>query len=122
MTYTYGHIIAPIEQPRGHIPPLYGRTTVEFKRPKYQLEAYALYNGPKPIECYALTGKENPLFALPSGTPGWYTLNLKGVWRISRVVSVSGGVENILDRHYRPFMSGISAPGRNFLLGLDVTL
>jgi hemoglobin/transferrin/lactoferrin receptor protein len=27
-------------------------------------------------------------------------------------------LENILDHHYKPFASGISAPGRNFMVTL----
>jgi len=30
-------------------------------------------------------------------------------------------VENIFDAHYRQFASGVSAPGRNFLIGIRTT-
>jgi outer membrane receptor protein involved in Fe transport len=30
------------------------------------------------------------------------------------------GLDNIFDVHYRSFASGISAPGRNFKLGVNI--
>jgi len=32
------------------------------------------------------------------------------------------GVENILDKRYRPYASGISAPGINFILALRLRI
>jgi hemoglobin/transferrin/lactoferrin receptor protein len=31
---------------------------------------------------------------------------------------VSGGIENLTDQRYRPYSSGISGAGRNFILAL----
>jgi hemoglobin/transferrin/lactoferrin receptor protein len=53
-------------------------------------------------------------------SPSWYTLNLKGSYQINKLLQVSGGVENFTDQRYRPYSSGISAPGRNFILALRV--
>jgi hemoglobin/transferrin/lactoferrin receptor protein len=35
---------------------------------------------------------------------------------------VNTGVENILDYRYRPYSSGIVAPGRNFIVSFRVSL
>jgi hemoglobin/transferrin/lactoferrin receptor protein len=50
----------------------------------------------------------------------WYTINLSGGYSItaSESVLVQTGIENILDRNYRVFASGISAAGRNFWISL----
>ncbi|MFA4862568.1 MAG: hypothetical protein WC605_02230, partial [Bacteroidales bacterium] len=51
-------------------------------------------------------------------SPAWYTLNFKVMYQITDILSVSGGVENLTDIRYRPYSSGITAPGRNFILSL----
>ncbi|HRW76226.1 MAG TPA: TonB-dependent receptor, partial [Saprospiraceae bacterium] len=52
--------------------------------------------------------------------PSWSILNLKALWQVRDHVTLSGGVENILDVRYRPYSSGITAPGRNVILALRV--
>jgi hemoglobin/transferrin/lactoferrin receptor protein len=61
---------------------------------------------------YALDADGNPY------SPSWYTLNFKALYQITQNFSVSAGVENITDQRYRPYSSGISAPGRNFIIAL----
>ncbi len=63
-------------------------------------------------EIYAKDENGNPY------SPGWYTLNFKALYQITNYLAVSAGLENITDQRYRPYSSGISAPGRNFILSL----
>jgi hemoglobin/transferrin/lactoferrin receptor protein len=65
---------------------------------------------------YAITTDGKPY------TPSWYTLNFKLGLYFNKRVSINAGVENVLDVLYRPFASGISAPGRNFSLSLRLKL
>jgi hemoglobin/transferrin/lactoferrin receptor protein len=51
-------------------------------------------------------------------SPAWYTLNLKATHSISDQLSATVGVENLTDQRYRPYSSGIVAPGRNFVISL----
>jgi hemoglobin/transferrin/lactoferrin receptor protein len=37
-------------------------------------------------------------------------------------VVVNAGIENILDNRYRPYSSGIVAPGRNFIISLRLII
>ena len=53
-------------------------------------------------------------------SPGWYTLNLKSKYRFNSHLAVSAGLENITDQRYRPYSSGLTAAGRNLVLGLRV--
>jgi hemoglobin/transferrin/lactoferrin receptor protein len=46
---------------------------------------------------------------------------VKASWHFSKYISLSGGIENLADIRYRPYGSGISAPGRNFILALRGT-
>jgi len=47
--------------------------------------------------------------------PGWYTLNLKAMYRFTNGLSVSAGIENLTDQRYRPYSSGVSGSGRSFV-------
>jgi len=43
---------------------------------------------------------------------------LYATYKITSTISIQGGIENILDTHYKQFASGVSALGRNFTLAL----
>jgi hemoglobin/transferrin/lactoferrin receptor protein len=62
---------------------------------------------------YALDPGGNPY------SPGWYTLNMKIRREISADLSISAGIENITNQRYRPYSSGLAAPGRNFVISFS---
>lgn len=109
--------------PLRHAAPWFGATHLTFAAPHLNLDFYVLYNGsvayadlPQEEQgkgyIYAVDADGNPY------SPGWYTLNFKAMYQFSEQWSVSGGVENLTDRRYRPYSSGIVAAGRNFILAL----
>ncbi|HKK60343.1 MAG TPA: hypothetical protein VJ937_12760, partial [Salinivirga sp.] len=49
-------------------------------------------------------------------SPAWHTLNFRIMYKLNQRIELSGAVENITDRQYRPYSSGIVAPGRNFII------
>lgn len=120
ITYTYGRIETDTTPyPLDHIPPVYGKTSLNLQVSKLRAELYSLYNGWKRIEDYNITGGEdNEQYATPDGMPAWFTLNLKAAYAVTDYLQVQAGCENILDANYRVFASGISAPGRNIYLAL----
>ena len=65
---------------------------------------------------YNLYGEDNFSKATPDGTPAWYTLNLSVSYRFNPTIQLQVQMENIMDLNYRPFASGISAPGRNLIV------
>ena len=81
-------------------------------------ELYSMYNGWKKLADYNPSGEDNAQYATPEGTPSWYTLNVKTTITPQKNISIQLGIENILDRNYRCFASGFSAPGRNFIVAL----
>ncbi|MEJ7913112.1 MAG: hypothetical protein WKF70_08155 [Chitinophagaceae bacterium] len=85
-------------------------------RSTFFIELYALYNGWKRLKNYNPGGEDNLQYATPDGTPSWFTLNLKSTLTLNKKFSLQAGIENILDRNYRYFASGFSAPGRNLIL------
>jgi len=103
-----------------HAPPLYGASTLTYELERLKLALSAVYNAEvsyvnlAPTErskayMYATDAQGNPY------SPGWWTLNLKGSYAFNHSFLVTFGVENILDYRYRPYSSGITAPGINFI-------
>ncbi len=117
LTYTYGHV-KDDDVPLDHIPPVFGLTAVKLDLIKFTAEFYARYNGWKRIGDYSPSGEDNETYATEDGMPAWVTLNLKAAYQVNRYLNLQAGLENILDTHYRVFASGISSPGRNFIITL----
>ncbi|MBL7781799.1 MAG: TonB-dependent receptor [Saprospiraceae bacterium] len=121
VSYTKGEIIeSENNKPLDHIPPLYGRAGLRWHTPKAVVETWTLFNTKKTIDQYNNEGEDNAQYAPPGGMPGWFTLNLRATYRFSQVFALQTGLENILDRQYRNFASGINAPGRNVWVTLRV--
>jgi hemoglobin/transferrin/lactoferrin receptor protein len=107
------------DQPLAHIAPNYGRTSVNYASDKIQVEFAIKYNGSKPIEDYAPGSSDNEDFATPIGSLAWTTLNIYASYQLTDNFSLTFALENIADVHYRMFSSGVSAPGRNFVVGVS---
>jgi hemoglobin/transferrin/lactoferrin receptor protein len=101
-----------------HIPPVFGKSSFRYVKGPLDLEGYLLYNGWKRIEDFNPDGEDNGQYATPDGMPCWITLNARAEYRFSGRFSIQAGLENILDRNYRYFASGFSAPGRNVIIAL----
>jgi len=116
LTYMDGADLDTKESLR-HVSPLFGNTAIAFVTEKIRSEFYLNYNGAIPLAELAPSEKSKPQLYGPNGSLAWYTLNLKFSVRPSATTNITAGVENILDLHYRPYSSGISAAGRNFFVG-----
>ncbi len=122
INYTYGRIKTDsVDYPLDHIPPITGKTALNVSIQKFRGSFYMIYHGFKKIRDYNLVGEDNIDNATPFGTPDWMTLNISGNYTLHKNLSLQLAVENILDKHYRVFASGISAPGRNFIIALRGT-
>jgi hemoglobin/transferrin/lactoferrin receptor protein len=117
LTWTVGTLNASGE-PLDHIPPVYGMTSFQLEVKKFKGDFYVMYNGWKHIEDYNPGAEDNQAYATKYGMPAWYTLNLKLSYQFAKFLNVEAGCENILDVNYRKFASGISSPGRNFIVAV----
>lgn len=123
ISYTYGRIITDsTPYPLDHIPPVFGKTSLLYQQKKLQAECFVLFNGRKKVKDYNMLGEDNFGQATPFGTPAWMTLNLRFGYQINKSLQLQAGCENIADRHYRYFASGISAPGRNLFVTMRGSL
>lgn len=119
ITYTRGRVQTDTASvPLDHIPPLYGKAGIRFIARQFRAEANVLFNGWKRLNEYSASGEDNLVFATSQGMPAWQTINLRASYQVNRHMQIQAALENVLDRNYRVFASGISAPGRNLVLTL----
>jgi hemoglobin/transferrin/lactoferrin receptor protein len=109
-------------KPLDHIPPVFGKTSLQYEKNKLMVELFALYNGWKRLDDFNADGEDNPQYATPDGMPGWFTLNMRSSLKVQKNITIQFAVENLFDRNYRYFSSGFSAPGRNFIVALRASL
>ncbi len=111
--------------PLRHAAPWFGDVHLTFTGSRITVDLYMIYNGEIAYEdlateergkdyMYALDGNGNPY------SPGWYTLNFKASYQLTGLLKLTTGVENVTDQLYRPYSSGLAAPGRNFIASLSV--
>lgn len=117
-TYTFGQNITQGLR-LDHIPPMYGVIGVNAEFTKWMINTNIRFNGAKSLEFYGPAGSSDNIdYALPTGTPGWWTLNASAKYQWTKAFQMNFGIDNLFDLHYRPFSSGISAPGINFIVGM----
>ena len=114
----------PFSLPVRHIPPNYGNFHIVFKKGRLNLDAFVNYNSEIPFKdlaeserakayLYAIDNNGNPY------SPSWYTINVRTKYSFSEKINCSFSFENISDKLYRPYSSGISAPGSNLIFSLN---
>ncbi len=144
-----GVVVFDTLAPLDHIPPVHGFTSLTFQVKKFKVSGMVRYQAAKTIDQYGvsdvkLDGNGKPVIGrsgtednleysywhinpdngkvVYDGTLAWATYNLYASWNLTKRFTLNGAVENITDLHYRPFASGVSAAGRNFILSLRVNL
>ncbi len=121
ITYTTGKDITNSE-PLRHVAPVFGRFGLTYKAEKIKIEVYSEYNSSKDIEDFSPSERGKPHIYTEDGSPAWATLNAKASYQLNETFRLNAGVENVLDKHYRPYSSGISAAGRNIIVALRANL
>ncbi|MBC6410498.1 MAG: TonB-dependent receptor [Ekhidna sp.] len=122
ITYTDGRDISNNE-PLRHTTPIFGKAALTYQKNKLRTEFYLEYHlNRNPDDIPSAEFDRKPHLYTDEGTPGWHTLNLKSDYRLTESINFNFGIENILDKHYRPYTAGISAPGRNFLIAVRASL
>lgn len=112
------------KSPLRHAAPTFGLTRLRFSAGKVQVELNTQYSAEVSFEdmpeeekgkdyMYAIDDNGNPF------SPAWYTLNLKAMVMASDKLNFSAGIENLTDQRYRPYSSGLVAPGRNVIFSIQ---
>lgn len=111
--------------PSRHAAPLFGTTRLTYMHGKLKLQVYTNFQGERTFEdmAYEEQNKEEIYASDNQGqpyAPQWYTINLKGIYILHENFTVSAGIENMADKRYRPYSSGIAAAGRNYILSMII--
>lgn len=115
LNYTKGHNLSD-DVPLGHIPPIFGRTSFTYRKNSFFLDSYVVYQGWKYDDDFSPFGEDNDSEAMMFGFPSWWTANIKAGYRIGSHLQLIFAIENLFDQFYKPYASGVSGPGRNFIL------
>ena len=114
----------PFSLPVRHIPPNYGNFHIVLKKGRLILDAFVNYNSEISFKDLAESERAKAyLYALDKNgnpySPSWYTINVRTKYSFSEKINCSLSFENISDKLYRPYSSGISAPGSNLIFSLN---
>ncbi len=114
-------------EPLRHVSPLFGVIGVNYLLKAFTIDFYLNYNGEIPFNKLAPSERDKPnLYASDKNgnpySPSWFTINLKSSLKINDDLQFNVGLENMLDKRYRPYSAGISAPGINLILSVKLQL
>ena len=106
-----------------HAPPMYGNTSLVYEISRFKAELGATYNAVVTYENLAPTERAKPhLYAVDDNgnpySPAWWTLNYRMSYSFTEKFMANFAVENILDKRFMSYSSGIAAPGRNFIFSV----
>jgi hemoglobin/transferrin/lactoferrin receptor protein len=106
-----------------HAAPAFGVTRLNFTKANLQLQVFAMYSAAVSFDNLNFEERAKPtIYATDENgnpfSPSWFTLNFKSSYRFNKHFEATAGVENIFDLRYRPYSSGLVAPGRNFIFSL----
>lgn len=106
--------------------PQFGNAHLRWENKILKFDVYTEYNSQFDYQDLAPSQAKNSyLYALDANgnpySPSWYTLNLAVQYKISSSLQLHAALENITDQRYRPYSSGISAPGRNLIVATTYT-
>ncbi|MFH1725668.1 MAG: TonB-dependent receptor [Elusimicrobiota bacterium] len=117
-SWTFGRNCAA-DEPLTRVPPPAG--TLGFRWTPF-LPSFpwmeVFLRGAAPQDRLSTSDRDDPRVD-PAGTPGWWTLNLRGGLRLTRGMRLVVSVENALDRGYREHGSGVDAAGINVVSRLE---
>lgn len=104
-----------------HAAPMFGRVGISYRYKQLLIDLQAPFSGSKAYNELPEEEKEKAyIYAIDENgkpySPAWATLNFKALYQIHKNLSISAGVENILDTRYKTYSSGSVAAGRNFML------
>jgi len=121
LNYTKGYNLSD-GVPLGHIPPIFGRTSLTYRKSTFFIDAYIMYQGWKYDDDFSPYGEDNEAEAMRFGFPSWWTANIKAGFKAGAYMNFMIAIENLFDQFYKPYASGVSGPGRNFILSARFTL
>ena len=114
----------PFGMPVRHIPPNYGNFHLIYNNGDFTIDTYLNYNSKISFNNLAESERAKPyMYALDENgnpySPSWMTFNVRSKYSFSKMLNINFTVENITNKLYRPYSSGISAPGIKFIFSFS---
>lgn len=113
--------------PSRHAGPFFGVSRLRYElKDHFTLELNTTYQGEQSYRDLAVSERsKDGIYAKDAKgnnfAPSWYTLNLSALYQLNSYILLSGGLENLTDQRYRPYSSGLSGPGRNLVIALNLS-
>ncbi len=111
--------------PARHAAPDFGTTTLSWTKKKFTFALSSMYSDGKTFDDLPVEEQNKPeIYAIGSDgkpySPSWTIFSFKSSFLLNKNIVLQAGVENMTDIRYRPYSSGIVAPGRNFIFSASV--
>ena len=115
--------------PLPSVSPIFGNLLLNYQKQAWIASLRFQFSGSKNPDTYSIRGEdgleETPLISenlgIYAGSPAWNDLSFLTQYNWKENITFRLGIDNIFDIHYRSFASGVSAPGRNFKIGANIS-
>ena len=113
--------------PVRHVSPHFGNIHFIYSKNKTKIDLFFNYNSKLSFSQLSNSERLKPyLYATDQNgnpySPAWHTLNLRALYELDENFLFTVSLENISNKLYRPYSSGISAPGTNFIFSINYRL
>ena len=113
--------------PVRHVSPHFGNIHFIYSKNKTKVDLFFNYNSELSFSQLSNSERDKPyLYARDENgnpySPSWHTLNLRTLYELDKNFQFTASIENISNKLYRPYSSGISAPGINFIFSVNYSL
>ncbi len=104
-----------------HAAPLFGLVSLVYHENKFRFEFFVMHNGAISAADLPISEQAKPAIyakdenGLPYA-PSWTTVNMRMSYEISPAFHITCSLENMTNQRYRPYSSGLTAAGRNFII------
>ena len=109
-------------RPLRHTTPNFGYLSLTYRFKQLKSELNYRFSGKRKFEDLARSEQQKTHLYTTDGSLAWQTLNFSCSYHFSKALALTVGVDNIFNLHYRPYSSGISAAGRNYVIALKTSL
>jgi outer membrane receptor protein involved in Fe transport len=123
LLYTFGEQEppGPAVEPMSKIPPLNGHVAMRWTSPERPVWVEYLLRWATRQDRLGTRDLDDPRIPKPDGTPGFAVHGFRAGWTVAERVTLSAGLENVLDELYRNHASGVDNAGRHVWLGVSWT-
>ena len=113
--------------PVRHVSPHFGNVHFIYSKNKTKVDLFFNYNSKLSFSQLSNSERDKPyLYATDENgnpySPSWHTFNLRTLYELNKNFQFTASIENISNKLYRPYSSGISAPGINFIFSVNYRL